>query len=130
MGNSQTAPIRAQWEALIRALSMGRAIASRLNLVPGRARCPRHANHLPRRRHSTSKLISPPNITLLPLTPRAPKLSPAETISQFVRDNWLSYETFESYDEILALCCEAWNKRIDQPWKVMSIGRRKWAYGL
>jgi hypothetical protein len=28
----------------------------------------------------------------------------------------------KSYDEIVALCCEAWNKLIDQPWKIMSIG--------
>ncbi len=30
----------------------------------------------------------------------------------------------------VALCCEAWNKLIDQPWKIMSIGRRKWAHGF
>ncbi len=23
--------------------------------------------------------------------------------------------------------CEAWNKLIEQPWKIMSIGSRKWA---
>ena len=34
------------------------------------------------------------------------------------------------YDDIVALCCEAWNKLIDQPWKIMSIGRRKWAHGF
>jgi hypothetical protein len=33
------------------------------------------------------------------------------------------------YDEIVALCCEAWTNLIDQPWKIMSIGRRKWAMG-
>ena len=43
---------------------------------------------------------------------------------------WLSNRIFKSYDEIVALCCEAWNKLIDQPWKIMSIGRRKWAHGF
>jgi hypothetical protein len=47
-----------------------------------------------------------------------------------MRDNWLSNRIFNSYDDILAICCEAWNKLIDQPWKIMSIGRRKWAYGF
>ena len=28
------------------------------------------------------------------------------------------------------LCCEAWNKLIDQPWTIMSIGQRKWAHGF
>jgi hypothetical protein len=26
-------------------------------------------------------------------------------------------------------CCYAWNKLVDQPWKIMSIGLRQWAHG-
>ena len=37
---------------------------------------------------------------------------------------------FDSYEQIVAICCEAWNKLIDQPWKIMSIGRRRWAHGF
>ena len=51
-------------------------------------------------------------------------------IWQFMRDNWLSNRIFKTYDDIVALCCETWNKLIDQPWKIMSIGRRKWAHGF
>jgi hypothetical protein len=29
---------------------------------------------------------------------------------------------------ILDRCCFAWNKRIDMPWKIMSIGKLEWAY--
>ncbi|MBL6931608.1 MAG: IS630 family transposase [Rhodospirillales bacterium] len=79
--------------------------------------------------HTTGKLKIPANITLLPLPPRAPELNPVENLWQFMRDNWLSSRIFKSYDEIVALCCEAWNKLIDQPWKIMSIGQRKWAMG-
>jgi len=25
-------------------------------------------------------------------------------------------------------CCHAWNKLIDQPWTIMSIGLRTWAH--
>jgi len=53
-----------------------------------------------------------------------------ENIWQFIRDNWLSNRVFKSYDDIVALCCEAWNKLIDQPWTIMSIGQRKWAHGF
>ncbi|MEO8757280.1 MAG: IS630 family transposase, partial [Devosia sp.] len=35
---------------------------------------------------------------------------------------------FKSYDDIVALCCEAWNKLVDQPWRIMSIGLRDCAY--
>ena len=27
-------------------------------------------------------------------------------------------------------CCEAWNKLVDQPWRIMSIGLREWAHGF
>ena len=80
--------------------------------------------------HTTDKLAIPSNITLLPLPPRAPELNPVENIWQFMRDNWLSNRAFKSYDDIVVLSCEAWNKLIDQPWTIMSIGRRQWAHGF
>ncbi len=80
--------------------------------------------------HTTGQLAVPPNITLLLLPPRPPELNPVENIRQFMRDNGLSNRVFKSYDDIVALCCEAWNKLIDQPWKIMSIGQRKWAHGF
>ncbi len=80
--------------------------------------------------HTTGKLVIPPNITLLLLPPRSPELNPVENIWQFMRDNWLSNRVFKSYDDIVDLCCEAWNKLIDQPWTIMSIGQRKWAHGF
>ena len=58
------------------------------------------------------------------LPPRAPELNPVENIWLFMRDKWLSNRIFKSYDEIVAICCEAWNKLIEQPWKIMSIGQR------
>ena len=45
-------------------------------------------------------------------------------------DNWLSNGIFKSYDAIVAICCEAWDKLIDQPRKIMSIGRRNWTHGF
>ncbi len=80
--------------------------------------------------HTTGKLVIPPNITLLLLPPRSPELNPVENIWQFMRENWLSNRVFKSYDDIVALSCEPWNKLIDQPWKIMSIGQRKWAHGF
>jgi transposase len=80
--------------------------------------------------HTTAKLIVPENITLLPLPPRSPELNPVENIWQYIRDNWLSNRVFKSYDDIVALCCEAWNNLIDRPWTIMSIGGRPWAHGF
>lgn len=47
-----------------------------------------------------------------------------------MRDNWLGDRIFGSYDDIVDRCCEAWNRLIDQSWKIMAIGPRDWAYRL
>ena len=62
--------------------------------------------------HGSSKLQTPPNITLLHLPPRAPELTPVENVWQFLRDNWLSNTIFKSYDQIVELSCQAWNRLI------------------
>jgi transposase len=74
----------------------------------------------------TPKLKTPKNITILPLPARAPELNPVENVWQFMRDNWLSNRVFKNYDDIVALCCEAWTGLVDQPWRIMSIGMGDW----
>jgi transposase len=80
-------------------------------------------------RYVSDKLRVPPNITLLPLPPKCPELTPVENLWQFLRDNWLSNRVFPSYRAILDHCCHAWNKLVAQPWTIMSIGFRDWAHG-
>ena len=63
--------------------------------------------------HLTPKLAIPDNITVLALPPRSPELNPVEIVWQFMRDNWLSNRIFKSYEDIVALCCQAWNNLID-----------------
>ena len=57
-----------------------------------------------------------------------PGTQPGENIWQFMRDNWLSNRVFKSYDDIVDHCRDAWNKLVDQPWRIMSIGMRDWAH--
>ena len=78
--------------------------------------------------HTTAKLAVPANITLVPLPPRCPELNPTENIWQYMRQNWLSNRIFEGYDDILDLCCEAWNKLVALPDTIRSIGLREWAH--
>jgi len=78
--------------------------------------------------HLSAKLVVPENITLVALPPKCPELNPMENIWQFMRDNWISNRIFNSYEAILDHCCFAWNKLIDMPWKIMSIGIREWAH--
>lgn len=77
--------------------------------------------------HLTPKLELPPNISIVAIPSKSPELNPVENIWQFMRDNWLSNRVFTSHDNIIDHCCFAWNKLVEQPWKIMSIGRRQWA---
>ena len=78
--------------------------------------------------HGSASLNVPSNITLMPLPPRCPELNPVENVWQFIRENWLSNRIFKSHDDILDHCCFAWNNLVEQPWRIMSIGLRKWAH--
>jgi transposase len=78
--------------------------------------------------HLTPKLELPGNISIVPIPSKSPELNPQENIWQFMRDNWLSNRVFDSYDEIVDHCADAWNKLVAQPWKIMSIGMRDWAH--
>lgn len=69
------------------------------------------------------------NISIVPLPAKCPELKPVENIWQFMRNNWLSNRVFTSYDNIIDHCCKAWNKLVDQPWRIMTIGRRAAARG-
>jgi transposase len=78
--------------------------------------------------HTTGKLRVPRNITLIWLPSRSPELNPVENIWQYLRGNWLSNTVFETYDDIIDAACEAWNKLIDLPDVITSIGLRDWAH--
>jgi transposase len=78
--------------------------------------------------HGSRDLVVPDNITLLPLPPRSPELNPVENVWQFMRDNWLSNRVFVSYTDILDHCCRAWNTLVDQPWRIITLGLRRWAH--
>jgi hypothetical protein len=77
--------------------------------------------------HTTGELKVPENMTLIFLPSRAPELNPVENVWQYLRANWLSNRVFETYDEIIDAACEAWNKLIDLPEVITSIGTREWA---
>ena len=80
--------------------------------------------------HLSTRLVVPHNITIMPLPPKSPELNPVENVWQYMRDNWLSNRVFKSYDDLVDHCCDAWNKLVEQPWRIMSIALRKWAHGF
>src|SRR4051812_21208249 len=77
--------------------------------------------------HRTKDLVVPDNLTLVLLPAGAPKLTPVENIWLFRGENWLSGRVSAPSPAIVNHCCDAWNRLIDQPWIIMSIGLRDWA---
>ena len=77
--------------------------------------------------HVTPKLKPPTNISIIAIPSKSPELNPQENVWQFMRDNWLSNRVFDSYDEIVDQCCKAWNKLVEKPAWIRSIGLRDWA---
>ena len=72
--------------------------------------------------------MAPGNIAIVPLRPNVPELNLQEDMGQFMRDNRLPSRVFTFCDNRAGHCCAAWNKLIDQPWTIMSVGLRNWAH--
>jgi transposase len=78
--------------------------------------------------HQTGgELRLPANITPLHLPPYAPELNPVENVWAFLRSNKLAHRVYETYDDILDACSDAWNWLISQPQRITSIATRSWA---
>lgn len=73
------------------------------------------------------RLVVPDNITLLRLPPYAPELNPIENIWDYLRSNYLSLRLWDSYEDIVAACCAAWNAFIADTQRVASVTKREWA---
>lgn len=72
------------------------------------------------------KLRVPSNMTLIPLPPYSPELNAQENIWQYLRPNYLAGKVFDTYDDIVAGCCTAWNALINTAGKINSIASRNW----
>ena len=69
----------------------------------------------------------PDNIVLLTLPPYAPELNSMENVWEYLRGNKLSAGLWNTYDEIVQACADAWNWLMDDPGRIRSIGDREWA---
>ena len=76
--------------------------------------------------HGAKGLAIPPNITLIKLPPYAPELNPMENVWAYLRANKLAITVFDSYDDILDKCADAWNFFANDPGRIMSITQRDW----
>jgi hypothetical protein len=73
------------------------------------------------------RLKLPDNVTLLSLPPYSPELNPMENVWDYLRGNKLSHLVWETYDNIVAACADAWRYLVDDPDRIRSIAHRTWA---
>lgn len=77
--------------------------------------------------HTTKGDDLPANITLVPLPPYSPELNPIENVWEYLRKNKLANTVFETYQDIVDACCDAWNFFAHDPNAVTSVTSRSWA---
>ena len=78
-------------------------------------------------RQTGQRLTVPKNLSLLRLPPYSPELNPIENVWEYLRGNQLSRRVWQTYEDIVQACCDAWNWLIVDTVRVASITTRKWA---
>ena len=76
--------------------------------------------------HTTRKLKPPSNLTLVPLPPACPELTPTKNIWQYLRQTYLANRVFTDYTAILDDCQDAWRKLLAETGRITSIAQRDW----
>ena len=69
------------------------------------------------------QLQVPDTVTLLHLPPYAPELNPVENVWEYLRGNKLSITVWNTYEEIVDACCNAWNALIAETGRIASIAK-------
>jgi len=77
--------------------------------------------------HGGGELAVPDNITTLKLPPYSPELNPVENVWEYLRKNKLANRIYETYEDIVDACCEAWNALMAVPDTIATLTRREWA---
>ena len=77
--------------------------------------------------HSSHKLVTPANITLLPLPPDSPELNPVERVWHYLRSHWLANSVFRDLAGLLDACEAAWNRFAADPDLIRSLCAVAWA---
>jgi transposase len=76
--------------------------------------------------HTANYLVIPANITPVHLPAYSPELNGIERVWLYLRERYLSHRLWPTYDDIVAACCQAWNKLRDEPGRIRSLAAFPW----
>ena len=76
--------------------------------------------------HGAKALQVPPNVTLLPLPPYSPELSPPERVWLHLRERHLSFRLYRSEQAIVDALCAAWNALRSETGRLASLTSYPW----
>ena len=77
--------------------------------------------------HDSADFVMPDNITPMVLPPYSPELNPVENIWEYLRKNKLANRLYDTYEDIVDACCDAWNALMAVPNTIATLTRREWA---
>ena len=77
--------------------------------------------------HDSKDLVMPENITPVILPPYSPELNPAENMWEYLRKNSLANRIYDTYEDIVDACYDAWNALMAAPDTIATLTRRTWA---
>jgi transposase len=77
--------------------------------------------------HVARELAIPSNLTLVFLPAYSPELNAIERVWLDLRERFLSHRLWPSYDDILVVCCAAWNALLDDTGRIRSLCALDWA---
>ena len=69
----------------------------------------------------------PQNMTVVYLPSYSPELNPQENVWEYLKSNYLSNVVFESLNNVIQACCDAWNALCKDQGRIKNIGDRQWA---
>lgn len=86
----------------------------------------RHAAMVMDRAPWHKSLKVPENITIVHLPSYSPELNPSENIWEYLKNNFLSNRVFNTIEDIMDACCNAWLQLTNEPGRIKSIASREW----
>jgi len=77
--------------------------------------------------HGSEELVVPENIATIALPPYSPELNRVENVWEYLRKNKPANRLYETYEDIVDACCDAWNALMAAPDTVATLTRKEWA---